>query len=196
MSAFAIRTARVLLTEFLLIGGLAACSESATGPDSTPSPGPAPAPTLTTVYDLDVVVRYIEVRASCDRDFLGNFDPGEFQYKIDVTGKGKSYGMSSKGYNSVTGDNFQRNGGTTIDFTNETYTWRGLASDADITVKLSGAEWDGLGKDAAMANRSGSVAVPFKLGTETLRVTVGADGNLCQIRLVYDAKWSERVVSG
>ena len=189
MSPVATRTARALLTALLPLASLGACSESATAPESAPNRS-------TTVYDLDLVTRYIEVRASCDQDFLGNFDPGEFQYRIEASGHGQSYSHATKGYNTVTGENIQRNNGTTIDFTNVTYVWRGLSKDASISVKLFGAEWDGLAKDVAMANRSGSVSVPFKLGKETLRLTIGADGNKCQIRLVYDATWTERRVDG
>jgi hypothetical protein len=176
------------LTLLLPVAGLAACSGSVTGPD----PEPDPTPELTTVYDLDLVTRYIDVRASCDRDFLGNFDPGEFQYKVEVSGQGQSHTQASQGYNTVLGEKFQRNGGTTINFGNETYIWKGLAKNASISVKLYGAEWDQLSKDPDMANRSGSVAVPFMLGTETRRLTLGADGNVCQIQLVYDATWTER----
>jgi hypothetical protein len=190
MSTATARTARVLLTALLPLAALAACSESPT------APGEQPGPQLTTVYDLDVVTRYIEVQASCDRDFLGNFDPGEFQYRIEVSGQGKSGSQESKGYNTVSGDYFQRNGGTTINFTNETYRWQGLPKNATVNVKLSGAEWDLLSKDANMANRSGTAAVSLELGTETKRLTIGADGNLCQIRLVYDVTWTERKVAG
>jgi hypothetical protein len=158
------------------------------GPDADPEPQ------LSTVYDLDVVTRFIDVRASCDQDFLGNFDPGEFQYKIEVAGAGQSHTQSSRGYNKVTGENFQRNGGTTINFANETYIWRGLSRNARIDINFFGAEWDGPAKDSRMANRGGSVRVPFKVGTATRTLTVGADGSVCQIRLNYDVTWLERVV--
>ena len=183
-----VRTVRILLSLLLPAAGLTACSDNLAGPDADPGPQ------LTTVYDLDVVTRFIEVRASCDQDFLGNFDPGEFQYKIELTGEKQSHTQSSKGYNTFLGENFQRNNGTTINFANETYLWRGLSSNARIDVKLFGAEWDGTSKDARMANRSGSVRVPFTVGTETRTLTVGADGAVCQIRLNYDVTWHERVV--
>ena len=184
----ATRTIRMLASVLLAAAGLTACSDNVAGPDADPGPQ------FTTVYDLDLVTRYIDVRASCDQDFLGNFDPGEFQYKIELTGEKQSHTQSSKGYNTFLGENFQRNNGTTINFANETYLWRGLSSNARIDVKLFGAEWDGTSKDARMANRSGSVRVPFKVGTETRTLTIGSDGNVCQIRLNYDVTWHERVV--
>jgi hypothetical protein len=178
----------MLLSLLFPAAGLMACSRDVAGPDADAGPE------FTTVYDLDLVTRYIEVRASCDQDILGNFEPGEFQYKIEITGEKQSHAQSSKGYNTLLGENFQRNNGNWINFGNETYLWRGLRSNARIDVKLSGAEWDLQKKDERMANRSGSVRVPFKLGTETRSLTIGADGNVCQIRLHYDVTWRERVV--
>jgi len=181
------RSARVLLSLLLPMGTLAACSDSMTGP------GEDPGPQLTTVYDLDVVTRYINVRGSCDEDFLGNSEPGEFQYRIVVSGAGQSHTQESNGYNEVTGENFQRNATTDIDFANKTYIWRGLSKSSSVKVTLAGAEWDGLTKDSRMANRSGSVDVPFELGRKTRSITIGATGK-CQIRLYYDASWFERKI--
>lgn len=190
MQTAASRSANAVLSLLVTVTGLTACSESPMGPADEP------APELTKVYDVDLVTRYIDVRASCDQDFLGNFDPGEFQYRIVVSGAGQNHTQASRGYNTVTGENFQRNSGTTINFANKTYIWRGLPADARIEVTLQGAEWDGVIKDSRMANRTGTETVPFKLGKETRNVTVGADGNVCQIRLVYDVTWLERVVGG
>jgi hypothetical protein len=192
MTAAATRTARVFLTLLLPAAVLGGCSKSMTGPD--PDPDPDPAPVLTTFRDLEVEIRYIDVRASCDEDFLGNFDPGEFQYRIDVAGYGQLHMKESRGYNTVSGENFQRNAGTTINFANETYTFRSMGTTTTVEVSLAGAEWDGLRKDDRMANRRGTVTVPFKVGKETRRITIGADGDTCQIALVYDATWTERTV--
>ena len=60
-------------------------------------------------------------------------------------------------------------------------------------MKLHGAEWDGPVKDDDMRDRSGSEAVPFKLGKHERMVVIGAKPD-CQIRLIYDAEWTERVV--
>jgi hypothetical protein len=166
---------------------LAGCDSTATEPEITPE--------LTKVYDLDLQTRYIEVRGSCDKDLLGNSSPGEFQYRIVVSGAGQTHTQESRGYNTVTGENYQRNASTTINFANKTYTWRGLPRDATIDVKLNGAEWDGVSKDTRMANRGGSKAVPFALSKETRSVTIGATA-ACQIRLYYDALWLERIVEG
>ena len=184
MRAAAIRTARVFASLLLPVVGLAACSEM-TGPNE----GTDPQPTI--VYDLVLVTRYINVRGSCDEDFLGNSDPGAFQYRIVVSGAGQSHTQSSRGYNEVTGEKFQRNATTDINFTNITYQWRDLSRSTRIEVELAGAEWDGLSKDSRMANRSGTVRVPFELGTFTRSITIGAT-SACQIRLYYDASWSER----
>ncbi len=181
-----------VMTALLPIATLVACGESTTAPD--PVQDPPPDPQLTTAYDLDVEVRYINVRGSCDEDILGNSTPGEFQYRIVVKGEGQSNALESKGYNTVTGENFQRNAGTDINFANRTYTWRGLSASATVEVELHGAEWDGVAKDSRMANRGGSVKVPFALGRNTRSITIGATG-ACQIRLYYDAEWLERVIT-
>lgn len=187
MSSTTIRPAGVLLSLLLPMSVLAACSDSMTGPAQEAGPQ------LTTVYDLDVVTRYINVRGSCDEDFLGNSEPGEFQYRIVVSGDGQSHTQESNGYNKVSGDNFQRNATTDIDFANKTYTWRGISKSTSIEVYLAGAEWDGVVKDSRMANRGGSVTVPFALGKNTRSITIGATGK-CQIKLYYDASWFERKV--
>lgn len=185
-------TVRNVMTALLPIATLVACGESTTGPDPVQDPGPEPQ--LTTVYDLDVEVRYIHVRGSCDEDLLGNSTPGEFQYRIIVKGEGQSNTYQSNGYNTITGENFQRNAGTDINFTNRTYTWRGLSAAAKVEVELHGAEWDGAVKDSRMANRGGSMTVPFAVGRNTRSITIGATG-ACQIRLYYDAEWLERVIT-
>ena len=187
MTSAATRSARALLSLLLPVAALAACSDSMTGPDSDPGPQ------LTTVYDLDVVTRYINVRGSCDEDILGNSTPGEFQYRIVVSGAGQSHTQESAGYNKVSGENFQRNATTDINFANKTYIWRGISKSTSIEVYLAGAEWDGVVKDSRMANRGGSVKVPFALGKKTRSITIGATGK-CQIRLYYDASWFERKV--
>jgi hypothetical protein len=186
MRAAAIRAARAIASVLLPVAGLAACSDPA-GPDAEADPDPTP----TIEYDLVVETRYINVRGSCDEDFLGNSMPGHFQYRIVVSGVGQSHTQSSRGYNEVTGENFQRNATTDINFTNRTYQWRDLSTSARIEVELGGVEWDLLERDSRMANRRGSVTVPFELGTHTRSITIGATA-ACQIRLYYDATWSER----
>jgi hypothetical protein len=44
-----------------------------------------------------------------------------------------------------------------------------------------------------MANRSGTLDVPFALGTSTRSITIGANSE-CQIRLHYDVSWYERKI--
>jgi hypothetical protein len=188
----ALKTSARKVGALTILGTLMACSDPAAPEMVTPPPDPDPE--FTKVYDLDVEIRYIEVRGSCDEDVLGNSTAGEFQYKIVVSGHGQTRTHESDGYNTVLGQAFQRNKGTNINFTNRTYSWKALSSSADIDVKLHGAEWDGTSKDKRMANRSGSKSVPFKVGTETRRVVIGASGD-CQIRLHYDATWTERLVS-
>lgn len=172
-----------------LLGTATACSD-AMGPEGSPPP---PGPRLATVYDLELETRYIRVQGSCDEDLLGNSTPGEFQYRIVVNGKGVSYIQSSSGYNTVTGQDFQRNAGTDINFANRTFRFDGLPSKGGVDVELHGAEWDGVVKDSRMANRGGSETVPFVLGKSTNRVIIGATAE-CQIRLFYDASWSQRDV--
>lgn len=165
----------------------------ATGCSDVTGPEAEPEPQFATVYDLVVETRYIEVRGSCDTDFLGNSNPGEFQYRILVYGEGQEFAQQSRGYNSVTGENFQRNAGNTINFGNKSYRWGGLETTNSVSVKLHGAEWDGVSKDDRMKDRSGSVKVPFALGSKTRAITIGAS-SACQIKLFYDATWAERQV--
>lgn len=187
-----LKTTMLNVLTVAILGSATACS-STTGPAGPPPPPPPPEPRFKTVYDLDLETRYIRVQGSCDEDFLGNSTPGEFQYKIVVKGEGQSGTQASKGYNSVTGASFQRNAGTDINFANRTYSWRSLASTSGIEVELRGAEWDAVSKDGRMADRAGSETVPFKLGKETYRVIIGATSK-CQIRLFYDARWTERQI--
>ncbi len=174
------------LLPLTILATVAGCSD-ATGPEAEPEPQ------FATVYDLNVETRYIEVIGSCDTDLFGNSNPGEFQYRIVVYGEGQEFTQQSTGYNTVGGENFQRNAGNTINFGNRDYRWGGLESTNSISVKLHGAEWDGLSKDDRMKNRSGSVPVPFALGTRTRAITIGATG-ACQIKLFYDATWTEREI--
>ena len=103
---------------------LSACDQSATGPVMEEEP---------TLYRLTVETRMIEVLGTCDRDdIFGNANAGEFQYRVDVIGEGQNNAHQSRGYNSVTGDNFKRHKGQDIDFTNRTYTWVGLPTDARV----------------------------------------------------------------
>lgn len=183
------------LSVLLLALTLTACGESLTGPEP-PSEPPTETPTLTTVYDLNLTTRYIAVQGSCDKpNLLGNPTNGEFQYKYEITGEGGTHARQSDNYNSRTGKTYNRKPGENIDFSNRTYTWRTLSQTARINVKLFGAEWDGIVKDDRMKNRSGSRPVPFALGKQTHTVIIGATSS-CQIRLFYDAEWTERVVQG
>ena len=51
------------------------------------------------------------------------------------------------------------------------------------------AEWDGVKKDNRMANRGGSVDVPYAEGTKTRKITIGATG-ACQVAMYYDVTWT------
>ena len=143
-----------------LLATLAACSNP-TGPEPEPV---QEEPQFAVVYDLDVTVRYIEILGSCDTNAFGTPSAGEFQYRIVVDGEGQSFERQSTGYNTVTGTNYQKAAGGEIDFTNRTNSWRGLPSNANVTVRLWGAEWDGLSKDDRMRNRGNSESVRFALG--------------------------------
>ena len=187
MRAAASRAARVCTRLLVSVAGLTACTENMTGPNEEPDPEP------TIVYDLVVETRYINVRGTCDLDNFGNAAAGEFQYRIVVSGAGKSYTHSTSGYNQVTGESIPRTEGSDINFTNRSYQWRDLSRSAKIEVELAGAEWDLLSRDDRMANRIGSVEVPFELDTHTRSITVGATA-ACQIRLYYDATWYERTI--
>lgn len=182
------------LTVLLMVLSLSACTDGLTGPEDPSESDPTPEPSFTTVYDLDLTTRYIGVRGSCDDDDLfGNPTNGEFQYRYEIRGEGEAYAQQSDDYNSRFGETFNRKAGENINFANRTYTWRTLDRTARIDVKLFGAEWDGIVKDDRMKNRSGSKSVPFALGKHTRSVVIGASAS-CQIRLYYDAEWTERVV--
>lgn len=177
-----------LLAGLLLALTFVAC-DGLTGPGAE-----EPEPQFSSVYDLNLTTRYIKVQGSCDpNDLFGNPTHGEFQYKYIVSGEGQRHTRSSDRYNSVTGESFRRKAGELINFANRTYTWRTLSRPVHIDVKLHGAEWDGPVKDRDMQDRSGSKAVPFELGKHERMVVIGAEAD-CQIRLVYDAEWTERVV--
>jgi hypothetical protein len=159
----------------------------ATGPTAPPEPQ------FATVYDLDVTTRYIKVMGSCDTNAFGTPSAGEFQYKYIVSGEGQTNTRQSSGYNTVTGTTYQKAAGGEINFTNRTFSWRGLTDTGAVSVKLHGAEWDGVVKDDRMKNRANSVTVPFKLGKSTREMGVGAT-SACAIRLVYYATWTERKI--
>lgn len=183
------------LSALLLILTLTACGESLTGPGLEDTPDdPDPEPELTTVYDLNLTTRYIEVRGSCDAaDLFGNPTHGEFQYRYEISGAGERHTRQSDDYNSRLGKTYNRKAGENINFTNRTYTWRTLDRTARIDVKLFGSEWDGVTRDNRMENSSDSRTVPFALGKKTRSVTLGSTSS-CQIRLYYDAEWTERLV--
>ncbi|WP_456425739.1 hypothetical protein [Rhodocaloribacter sp.] len=182
-----------MLGVWTLILTLAGCGETMTGPETPVEPEPG---ATTTVYDLDVTARYIGIAdaGSCDINLGGQYVNGEFQYKYEISGEGKTYTSESNNYNSRFGVTYSREPEEIIDFSNKTYSWRGLSSSASITVTLFGVEWDGLVKDRRMNNRSGNNLVPFKLGTTTRGLDIGESG--CRMMLVYDAKWTERIVEG
>jgi len=181
------------LSILLLVLTLTACGDSLTGPGMEDTPD-EPEPELTTVYDLNLTTRYIEVRGSCDAaDVFGNPTHGEFQYRYEISGKGERHTRQSDNYNSRFGKTYNRKSGENINFANRTYTWRTLDRTARIDVKLFGAEWDGVTRDNRMENRSGSKTVPFALGKKTRTVIIGSTSS-CQIRLYYDAEWTERLV--
>ena len=179
-----------ILTILFLAFSLTACSESITGALDEEEPPPRPKPELTRLYDLNITTRYIKVKGSCDKDVLGNPANGEFQWKYEVSHQGTTYSRESQNYNSVAGKSISRKAGENINFTNQTYSWTRLEKTTGFSVKLFGAEWDGAVKDNRMKNRSGSKEVPYKKGTETREVIIGAT-TACQIRLVYDAQWVE-----
>lgn len=161
-----------------------ACSD-AMGPDG----GPTPEPRVT--YDLSVKTRYINVEGSCDEDIFGSQVPGEFQYRIEVREGNQLRGsQESRGYNSVSGESFQRNRTTSINFSDRTFSWRDIPGTRDIEITFRAAEWDGLRKDSRMANRGVSKRVPFKAGTATHRVGLGPDAEKCALGLYYDATWT------
>ncbi len=174
---------RLLPALFLL--PLAGCTDSPTGPDAQPEPVE---PQVT--YQVAIETRYIEIRGSCDTDIFGDEVPGEFQYRIVVSGPdGARTPQASSGYNSWNGTMYQRNATTTINFGNRTHRWSNLASTNGFKVHLSMAEWDGVKKDARMANRGGDVDVPFAVGTKTRKITIGASG-ACQASMYYDVTWT------
>jgi hypothetical protein len=182
-----------MLGVWTLLLMLAGCGETMTGPETPDEPEPG---ATTTVYDLDVTARYIDIAyaGSCDINLAGQYVNGEFQYHYKVSGEGKTYTSESNNYNSRFGITYSRKPEEVIDFSNKTYSWRGLSSSASITVTLFGVEWDGLVKDRRMNNRSGNNLVPFVPGTTTRRVDVGESG--CKMTLVYDVRWTARVVEG
>lgn len=175
-------TARCLLTALSLLP-LGACADGPTGPEAEPEEPQY-------VYQVDIETRYIKIRGSCDTDIFGDEVPGEFQYRIVVSGPdGARTPQQSSGYNKWNGTMYQRNATTNINFGNRTHRWSNLPSTGGFKVHLSMAEWDGVSKDDRMANRGGSVNVPFALGTKTRAITIGASG-ACQVRMYYDVTWS------
>jgi hypothetical protein len=182
MTATTSTTRRLLAASALL---LAACADSPMAPEVQPEPE---APRVT--YRVDVETRYIKIRGSCDTDVFGDEVAGEFQYRIVVSGPdGARPAQASSGYNEWNGTMYQRNATTNINFSNRTYRWSNLPSTSGIRVHLSMAEWDGVKKDDRMANRGGSVAVPYAAGTNTRKITIGATG-ACQVSMYYDVTWT------
>jgi|GEM_PF-3232182 len=165
---------------------LTACSDNVTGIE-TGDKRIDDAPQFKTVYSLSVTTHDIWVNGSCDK-VLGQATQGEFQYRVVFSGDGDVHSTESQNYDKRTGVVTGRVAGQKIDFNDETYSWGGLSSDAEISVSLSGTEWDGVIRDGRMSNRTGTKVVPFKLGSSARTITIGATKE-CQISLYYDAEW-------
>lgn len=184
---------RMLLTLVLALA-LTGCVETLSGPEIEDEiPEPEPEPQYTTVYDLDLTTRYLEVVGSCDVDIRGPYANGEFQYRYEVSGEGQKHTRESNNYDSRFGETFSRQPEETINFTNQTFSWRSLSESAVINIKLSAVEWDGAFRDSRMNDASYTEQVPLRVGKRTLKVGVGS-GMECAISLVYDAVWTERRV--
>ncbi|MEK9506563.1 hypothetical protein V3331_02585 [Gaopeijia maritima] len=186
------RPARVLTAALIALTAGACTSVTGLDPDPEPEPEPEPQPQI--VWDVDLTTRYIKVLGTCDETIFGNSANGEFQYMYRVSGPGTARTRSSSDYNSPFGASYSRARGELIDFTNRTYTWRGLSSDARLEVRLWGSEWDGPTKDDAMKNIDKTGRVVFEPGKTTRSVRLGAGS--CRIELVYDVTWLERQISG
>ena len=170
---------------------LSACTESLTGVDPDPEE-PDPVVEMETVYDLTLKTHFINITGSCDATF-GQPTSGEFQYRYEISGGGKTFELESQNYDSRFGVVHNRVAGQQINFQDESYSWSRMSSPEDISIKLFGTEWDGAIRDSRMSNRNGSRTVPFKLGSTTRTITIGANKE-CQIYLAYTAEWREREV--
>lgn len=179
----------------LLVALLSGCGADLTAPVVPESPEePAEPAPPSYVYAVDVETRYIDIRGSCDTDIFGDAVPGEFQFYIRLSGPGgPRTAHISRGYNTWDGYMYQRNNGTNINFGNRNYGWENLPTAGGVKIELRLAEWDGVSKDSRMRDRAATVDVPFKLGTETRRLTLGATG-ACQGSLYYDVTWTRTEV--
>lgn len=187
VNLYSIRLAIFALFLLLFTSG---CVETVTGIDAEEEE-PTPV-AMVTVYDLHVKTHFIHVTGSCDKA-LGQPTSGEFQYRYEFNGEGKSFDLESQNYNSRFGVVHNRVAGQQINFKDETYSWSGLQKTDGIEVTLSGTEWDGAIRDGDMSDRSGSRTVPYKLGSSPRTITIGANSS-CQIYLSYTAEWRTREV--
>ncbi|RMF68015.1 MAG: hypothetical protein D6740_11150 [Alphaproteobacteria bacterium] len=179
------KTYRPLILGLVLALSLTACGESMTGVDGEDPDPPDPQPRETS-YILTVTTHFIQVIGSCDTVF-GQATQGEFQYRYEYTGEGEVYELESQGFDSRFGVVTGRVAGQFIDFDDKTYTWRKTGDAPSVSVKLFGTEWDGAIRDGRMSRRSGSKTVPFKDGSASRTITIGAT-KACQIVLHYTAE--------
>ena len=190
MSRFLLSASR-LLALLLCAVLLSACVQDLTGPDDPDDPPPPPV-RMRTVYDLKVSPRYIDVVGSCDKVF-GSPTAGEFQYRVEVNGEGRTNGFESQNYNSRLGVVTGRVAGQQITFAPRTYTWSSMSSPGRIEAVVFGTEWDGAIRDGDMSNRRGARTIPFALGRRPGTVTIGATSE-CRLVLAYEAEWVQREV--
>ncbi|MFK7844935.1 MAG: hypothetical protein AB8G77_06515 [Rhodothermales bacterium] len=189
LSSFNAKSSYVLTLAFVLL--ISGCIETVTGVTPTPE-DTEPEPQFEKVYDLKLTTKFIWITGSCDKT-LGTSTSGEFQYRYEINGGGKKFDHESLDFDSRFGVVYNKVADNQINFADKTYSWSGMSSPAEIDVKLFGTEWDGVVRDSRMNNRQGSRTVPYKLGTETRTITIGATAE-CQMYLAYSAHWAERMV--
>ena len=179
------------LVAMMTLAALAGCSDSATEPAGGGGGG---AGTGSSLFDVAVETRYIDVYGSCDADdILGNPNPGEFQYSITISGPGRSHMHGTRDFDTVTGEHVSAYAGDRINFPNVRLTFTNLTESVDnyVRVTMAMTEWDGLSRDSGMDGSNIYRGDPLVGGLDmtpgsgTGGVVIRPRSN-CWVEMVYD----------
>lgn len=171
----------------LLLAGITACS----GSDSPTAPTPTdpPVPSEPSVFRVNVAATSIRVSPTeaCDgrNFFTQNPENGEFHWRVQA-GIGNNVAVTeSNGYGSVTGTPWSRGAGSLIDFTDTDWDFTNLRAGDKVVVQLRGIEWDGLGRDSDLNDRSATFTIDAdRIVSNTAEIDIGSDS--CGMTLIFN----------